>query len=237
VHVATYSKGESVPKYHDKVSYQTHKVSLDFYRKASQQIMRIIKRFCPLFQRASIDEAYADITSAVDARIKQVNINGKYFYFTLDSIDWSSNNTFYIGKDDNSCGLDDWRLYLGSEICQEIRDAIYKECGYTCSAGIAHNKTLAKLVSSMHKPNKQSVLCQSQVLTFLKDLPASKIKGLGGKLGAEIEAEYGMKSCGDLWTLSIEDFMKDTSSGSWIYHIIRGIDDDPGIEIFLSCSC
>jgi DNA polymerase eta len=138
----------------------------------------------------------------------------------------------------NSCGLDDWKLKLGSEICQEIRDAVNKECGYTCSAGIAHNKTLAKLVSSMHKPNKQSVLCQSQVLEFLKDLPVTKIKGLGGKLGAEIESEYGMKSCGDLWNVRLQDFVKkiDQESGNWIYNIIRGKDDDPGINIFLKDS-
>lgn len=80
VHVATYSKGESVPKYNDKVSYQTHKVSLDFYRKASQEIMKIIKRYSPVFQRASIDEAYADITSAVDAKINQVNVDSKCQY-------------------------------------------------------------------------------------------------------------------------------------------------------------
>lgn len=76
VHVATLAQGESVPMYHPKVSYQTHKVSLDFYRKASQDIMKVIKRFCPVFQRASIDEAYADITSTVDDMIKNVNFNG-----------------------------------------------------------------------------------------------------------------------------------------------------------------
>lgn len=124
----------------------------------------------------------------------------------------------------------DWKLKLGSDICQNIRDAIFKECRYTCSAGIAHNKTLAKLVSSMHKPNKQSVLCQSQVLEFLKELPAMKIKGLGGKLGAAIESTYGLKTCGDLWSISEDELVKkiDKDAGYWIYNIIRGIDEDPG---------
>ncbi len=31
--------------------------------------------------------------------------------------------------------------------------------GFTCSAGIAHNKLLAKLGSAMHKPNQQTVVC------------------------------------------------------------------------------
>lgn len=76
VHVATLAQGETVPMYHATVSYQTHKVSLDYYRKASREIMKIIKRFCPCFQRASIDEAYADITSLVDDMIKDVNEYG-----------------------------------------------------------------------------------------------------------------------------------------------------------------
>ena len=76
MHVATYAQGESVPNYHSNVSYQTHKVSLDFYRKASQDIMKIIKRYCPVFQRASIDEAYADLTGVVDERIKDLVENG-----------------------------------------------------------------------------------------------------------------------------------------------------------------
>ena len=84
----------------------------------------------------------------------------------------------------------------------------------------------------MHKPNKQSVLCDSQVLDFMKDLPISKIKGLGGKLGAEIESAFGKSFCGELWTIPIEAFKKrfDHETGIWIYNIIRGIDDDPGIK-------
>ena len=54
VHVATYAHGETEPKYHEHVSYQSHKVSLDFYRNASVKIMKIIQRFTKRFQRASI---------------------------------------------------------------------------------------------------------------------------------------------------------------------------------------
>lgn len=49
--------------------------------------------------------------------------------------------------------------------------------GFECSAGIAHNKILAKLVCGMNKPNKQTVLpvknvsllfrCVAENLSFL----------------------------------------------------------------------
>jgi len=62
VHVATYAHGESMPKYHTQgITYQTHKVSLDFYRKASARIMTILSKYANIFQKASVDEAYLDV--------------------------------------------------------------------------------------------------------------------------------------------------------------------------------
>lgn len=76
----------------------------------------------------------------------------------------------------------DIKLLLGASIVNEIREAVKKETGkrmrefsmcafsvevaytkfftlgFECSAGIAHNKILAKLVCGMNKPNKQTVL-------------------------------------------------------------------------------
>lgn len=43
--------------------------------------------------------------------------------------------------------------------------------GFRCSAGIAHNKILAKLVCGMNKPNKQTVLPKHSVNTLYKYVP------------------------------------------------------------------
>ena len=40
----------------------------------------------------------------------------------------------------------------------ELRAAVHAELGYTCSAGIAHTKLLAKLASGLHKPAQQTVV-------------------------------------------------------------------------------
>ena len=56
VHVATYAMGETEFAYHKAPQQATHKVSLDPYRQASFKIFGVFRRFCPLVQKASVDE-------------------------------------------------------------------------------------------------------------------------------------------------------------------------------------
>ncbi len=60
--------------------------------------------------------------------------------------------------------------------------------GFTCSAGVAVNKLLAKIGSALNKPNQQTVLLPRAVPDLLRDLPLKKIRNFGGKLGAHLEA-------------------------------------------------
>lgn len=46
-------------------------------------------------------------------------------------------------------------LSLGAAIVRDTRAAVTERLGYTCSAGIAPNKMLAKLTSAWKKPNAQ----------------------------------------------------------------------------------
>jgi len=50
-----------------------------------------------------------------------------------------------------------------------MRKAVWDELGYRASAGISHNKTLAKLASAMNKPNAQTVVPRRYILDTLKD--------------------------------------------------------------------
>lgn len=61
-------------------------------------------------------------------------------------------------EDQKSYKKSDIKLLIGSSIVNEIRAAVKAKTGYDCSAGIAHNKILAKLVCGMNKPNKQTLL-------------------------------------------------------------------------------
>ena len=47
----------------------------------------------------------------------------------------------------------DQKLYLANEIAFQVRDRIRQELGYNASAGISHNKTVAKIACADNKPN------------------------------------------------------------------------------------
>lgn len=57
----------------------------------------------------------------------------------------------------------DLKLLIGGSIANEIRAKVKEETGYDCSAGIAHNKILAKLACGINKPNKQTILPLRQI--------------------------------------------------------------------------
>ncbi|SPO19743.1 related to DNA polymerase eta [Ustilago trichophora] len=67
VHVATYAHGSNKADYHPDPKPETHKVSLDPYRRESNKILAIFKQTCPhgAVEKASIDESYFDLTIEV----------------------------------------------------------------------------------------------------------------------------------------------------------------------------
>jgi DNA polymerase eta len=60
------------------------------------------------------------------------------------------------------------------------------ETGFSCSAGVSVNKTLAKLTGGMHKPNAQTILVPEGVPPLLSTLAIDRIRGLGGDKGKEV---------------------------------------------------
>lgn len=56
----------------------------------------------------------------------------------------------------------DRALLAGARLTAAMRLAVEQELGFTVSAGIASNKVLAKLASSINKPNKQVCICRRE---------------------------------------------------------------------------
>ncbi|CAG8461275.1 11556_t:CDS:10, partial [Ambispora gerdemannii] len=239
VHVATYANGESEPKYHPNPQYATHKVSLHPYRRASARIFEIFQRFCPnTVQRASVDEAFIDVTDHVNTKLTE-----RFFSPTSSSISNEEDGIVYTSSSSTtqdivassaddvqnqegmslpllSSSWDDWQLAIAAELSLEIRETVFKELGYTCSSGIAHNKTLAKLCST--------ILRNSETMNFMETIPFHKIRKLGGKLGTEVENVLKIETAGDLWKLSTEELQSKfgMTTGVWLYNICRGIDTE-----------
>jgi len=52
----------------------------------------------------------------------------------------------------------DINLAIGSAIANEIRSSLKDKIGLTSSCGIGHNKLVAKLVGSKHKPDQVCII-------------------------------------------------------------------------------
>ncbi|CAK9182695.1 unnamed protein product, partial [Ilex paraguariensis] len=116
-------------------------------------------------------------------------------------------------------------LACGTLIVAELRLLVLKETEFTCSAGIAHNKMLAKLASGMNKPAQQTVVPFSSVKGLLEPLPIKKMKQLGGKLGNSLQLDLGVNTVGDLLQFSEEKLQEHygINTGTWLWNIGRGI--------------
>ena len=68
------------------------------------------------------------------------------------------------------------RCQVGSGVANRARAALAAETGFRSSAGIAHNKLLAKLVSGLHKPDDQTALAAADAAAFLTPLPVSVLQ-------------------------------------------------------------
>jgi DNA polymerase IV len=88
------------------------------------------------------------------------------------------------------------------QIAQSIKQRILATEQLTCSIGIAPNKLLAKLGSGLKKPDGLVVIRQEEVADCLRDLPASKLFGIGPKLAEGLRA-MGISTCGQLGKCSV----------------------------------
>ena len=119
-------------------------------------------------------------------------------------------------------------MAVGAAIVEEMRAEVYAQTQFRCSAGIAHNKVLAKLIAGINKPNKQTVLPQDQVKSFFTQVKISKVRGLGGKLGEAITENFHIETMSKLAEISILDLRRyfDEKTTTWLFNLARGIDHE-----------
>ncbi|NXS33686.1 POLH polymerase, partial [Pomatostomus ruficeps] len=123
----------------------------------------------------------------------------------------------------------DLQLTMGAVIVEEIRVAVEAATGFRCSAGISHNKTLAKLACGLNKPNRQTLVSARFVPQLFSQLPVSSIRNLGGKLGTAITDILGVEYIGELTQFSETELQTHfgDKTGSWLYDLCRGIEEEP----------
>ncbi len=112
-------------------------------------------------------------------------------------------------------------------IAQEIRARIKKELNLTVSAGVAPNKFLAKVGSDWDKPDGCFTIPPQQIAAFVKDLPVSRINGVGAVTAAKLE-KMGVVTCGDLQQLPLETLVRRFGKyGKRLATVAHGEDDRP----------
>jgi len=112
-------------------------------------------------------------------------------------------------------------------IAQSIKDQIRESEQLTCSIGVAPNKLLAKLGSGLKKPDGLVVLRKEEVEETLRDLPVSKLYGIGPKLTEALHS-IGIFTCGQLGRFPVSVLSKRFGViGERLHEMGFGMDDSP----------
>ncbi len=112
-------------------------------------------------------------------------------------------------------------------IARRIKQEIFEETGLTASAGVSYNKFLAKLASDIDKPDGLHLITPEQGPAFIAALPIGRFHGVGPATEAKMH-KLGIRTGADLAAWSLEDLQRVFGkSGSFYYHIARGIDERP----------
>ena len=246
-HVATWKEGDERWAYHEHAfeGIHSHKVSLDPYRLESRKILATIKELLPppplqRVEKAGIDEVFLDLSAQIHSTLLQryPELNGPAPYDDpsenlprppTTALDWNTDALVDLDiteTEDDDPDWDDIAMLIGSEIVRSVRASIRERLKYTCSAGIAHNKFIAKLGSGYKKPNQQTIVRNRAIQQFLSSFKFTKIRNLGGKLGDEVVATFGTDTVKELLDVSLEMFKSKfgDDTGTWIYQTVRGID-------------
>nr|XP_026696341.1 DNA polymerase eta isoform X1 [Ciona intestinalis] len=223
-----------------KVPMANGKADLTRYRDAGAEVIQVLLQFGGVVERASVDEAYIDLTSVVDASMKEKRIlpdleqmgNTYVVGYPKDSCDDTTNareSGLSAYRDSANSDPDAERLLVAAAIVEKMRLAIYQQTSFRCSAGISHNKMLSKLSCGINKPNKQTILPFNMVAGLFQTIKIGKIRNLGGKLGKEIMFRFGVEKIGHLTNQTkqhlVDGFGEKT--GLWLYEVCHGIDHEP----------
>lgn len=245
-HVATWREGDDKWAYRDD-SFEhiyTDKVSLDPYRLESRKSLALVKEILPAppvqkVEKASIDEVFLDLSAQIHSillerfpELRHAPHDDPTEFLPVPpstALNWEADGLIDLDEgqaEDDDPDWDDVVMNIGSEIVRGVRKTIRDRLHYTCSAGIARNKMMAKLGAGYKKPNQQTIVRNRAVQHFLSGFKFTKIRNLGGKLGDQVAQTFNTEEVGELLKVPLETIKSKSGddTGTWIYNIIRGED-------------
>jgi DNA polymerase-4 len=120
------------------------------------------------------------------------------------------------------------RLGSSARIGQLIRDRVVDEQGITCSVGVAATKFVAKLASSMAKPDGLIVVPPEGVVAFLHPLPVGALWGVGDKTEETLH-RLGLRTVGDIAHVPRDTLLRalGQAGGAHLHELSWGRDPRP----------
>ncbi|KNE60457.1 hypothetical protein AMAG_05844 [Allomyces macrogynus ATCC 38327] len=152
---------------------------LTHYRAYSKQIWATLRAHFPApcaIERLGLDEFFIDVT---DAPVHPDSETGQL-----------PGDCHAVGDLAGDDLLAVEALVSASWWAHTARHHILTECGFTTSAGIGPSKLAAKLVSSLHKPNLQTVIAPAMVAVYVAGLPFRAIPGLGSSVRKALREHF-----------------------------------------------
>ena len=121
-------------------------------------------------------------------------------------------------------------LYGSAErLGEELRSEIKRECGVTCSVGIAPNRLLAKIGSEENKPDGLTIMPfrPEEAAAFLAPRPLKILWGVGEKT-MRLLKPYGIGTCGDVQRIEYTrlESLLGSSGALSLKNYALGISDD-----------
>ena len=114
------------------------------------------------------------------------------------------------------------------KIAHEIKREIKEQEGITCSVGVGPNKYVSKMAGKRRKPDGLTIVRAGEAADFLKDLPAGKLHGIGGKTEEELNT-LGIKTAADIAAYGLASLEKEfgKNKAKLLHDKALGIDDSP----------
>lgn len=172
---------------------------------------------CPgLVQRPARPQRYAEIATRMTAALRE-QISPELEIFSVDE----------AFLDVTRC-----QRLLGppQAMAQRTREVVYEAVGLPCTVGVGGDKTTAKYVAKLHKPNGVGVMLPWEAAARLHEVPVTKLCGIGEGIGRFLAAR-GVYTCGDMASLPVSVLGKRFGyPGRRIWLMCQGRDPDKVVQ-------
>jgi DNA polymerase-4 len=178
-------------------------VDFDEYRRYSRLFKAAVREIVPLVEDRGIDEIYIDLTEVVAARLAEAG-----------------------GEPATDIVAEGW--WCAREVAREIKQAVRRATGLSCSIGLAPNKLVAKIASELDKPDGLAVVTEHDIAARIWPLAVRRINGVGPKAAAKL-ARLGIATIGEAAAADPAWLMRHfgASYGAWLHAAAHGRDDRP----------